>query len=67
MSLKKLKADNMDKDGLREAEIRKRFNSIMYTYGLAKLSDIKLDETKVKVISRKIFAYLKERRRKLRI
>ena len=62
MSLKKLKADNMDKDGLREAEIRKRFNSIMYTYGLAKLSDIKLDETKVKVISRNFFSYLKEKK-----
>ena len=62
MSLKKLKADNMDKDGLREAEIRKRFNSIMYTYGLAKLSDIKLDETKVKVISRNFLSYLKERK-----
>ena len=49
MSLKKLKADGMDKEGLKEAEIRKRFNSIMFTYGLAKLSDMKLDETKVKV------------------
>ena len=38
MSLKKLKADNMDKDGLREAEIRKSFNGIMFAYGLTKPS-----------------------------
>ena len=50
MSLKKLKADGMDKEGLKEAEIRKRFNSIMFSYGLAKSTDTKLDESKVKVI-----------------
>ena len=35
MALKKLKVDDMDKEGLRESEIRKRFNGIMYSYGLA--------------------------------
>lgn len=50
MSLKKLKADGMDKEGLKEAEIRKRFNSIMFSYGLAKSTDTKLDESKVKTI-----------------
>ena len=35
MALKKLKAEGMDKQGLREAEIRKRFNGIMYAYALA--------------------------------
>ena len=35
MALKKLKIDDMDKEGLRESEIRKRFNGIMYSYGLA--------------------------------
>jgi len=38
MALKKLKAENMDKDGLREAEIRKKFNGIMHAYGMAKPS-----------------------------
>jgi len=39
MALKKLKADDMDKEGLRESEVRKRFNGIMFSYGLAKPSD----------------------------
>ena len=38
MALKKLKADGMDMEGLREADIRKRFNGIMHSYGLAKPS-----------------------------
>ena len=52
MSLKKLKADGIDKEGLKEAKIRKRFNSIMFSYGLAKSTDTKLDQSKVKVIFR---------------
>ena len=43
MALKKLKAENMDKEGLREAEVRKKFNGIMFAYGLAKPSDVKID------------------------
>jgi len=38
MALKKLKAEDMDKEGLREAEVRKKFNGIMHAYGLAKPS-----------------------------
>jgi len=38
MALKKLQADGMDMEGLREADIRKRFNGIMHSYGLAKPS-----------------------------
>ena len=38
MALKKLKAEDMDKEGLREAEIRKKFNGIMHAYGLVKPS-----------------------------
>lgn len=34
LQLKRLKADNMDIDGLREAELRKRFGSIIERYGL---------------------------------
>ena len=32
--LKRLKADNLDKDGLKESEIRKKFGSIIERYGL---------------------------------
>lgn len=35
MALKKLKADGMDKEGLREAEVRRIFNGIMAQYGIA--------------------------------
>jgi hypothetical protein len=35
MALKKLQADGMDKEGLREAELRKKFNGIMNYFGLA--------------------------------
>ena len=34
LTLKRLKADMGDKDGLREAEVRKRFNGIMREYGI---------------------------------
>lgn len=44
MALKKLKAENMDKEGLREAEIRKKFNGIMYSFGLAKTNPEYPDE-----------------------
>ena len=36
VALKKLKSEMGDKDGLREAHIRKKFNGIMNTYGLIK-------------------------------
>ncbi|KAI9553008.1 hypothetical protein GHT06_020895 [Daphnia sinensis] len=35
LQLKRLKADNLDKDGLQEAELRKKFSSIIERYGLA--------------------------------
>ena len=35
MALKKLKSEGMDKDGLREAEVRKKFNGIMFEFSLA--------------------------------
>ena len=47
MALKKLKSDGMDKEGLREAEIRKQFNGIMFAYGLAQASQIKEDHAKL--------------------
>lgn len=34
LQLKRLKADNLDKDGLKEAEMRKKFGSIVDRYGL---------------------------------
>jgi len=34
LQLKRLKADNLDKSGLKEAEIRKKFGSILERYGL---------------------------------
>ena len=34
IALKKLKSETGDKDGLREAQVRKKFNGIMNTYGL---------------------------------
>ncbi|XP_050701934.1 alpha-2-macroglobulin receptor-associated protein-like [Eriocheir sinensis] len=34
LTLKKLRADNMDKDGLKEAELRKKLKNIMEKYGL---------------------------------
>ena len=46
MALKKLKSDGQDKEGLREAEIRKEFNGIMFAYGLAQPSQIKEDNAK---------------------
>ena len=36
IALKKLKAEMGDKNGLREAEVRKKFNGIMNAYGLTK-------------------------------
>ena len=36
IALKKLKSEMGDKDGLREAHVRKKFNGIMNTYGLIK-------------------------------
>ena len=36
LALKKLKAEMGDKDGLREAQVRKKFNGIMNAYGLIK-------------------------------
>lgn len=44
MALKKLKAEGMDKEGLREAELRRNFNGIMFSYGLAKPSDEKKED-----------------------
>ena len=38
LALKKLKSDMGDKDGLREAQVRKKFNGIMNTYGLVRES-----------------------------
>ena len=38
LALKKLKSDMGDKDGLREAQVRKKFNGIMNTYGLMRES-----------------------------
>ena len=35
LQLKRLKADNLDKDGLKEAEIRKKFGNLIERYGLA--------------------------------
>ena len=35
LQLKRLKADNLDKEGLKESEIRKKFGSIIDRYGLA--------------------------------
>ena len=46
MALKKLKSDGQDKEGLREAEIRKEFNGIMFAYGLAQPSQVKEDNAK---------------------
>lgn len=34
LQLKRLKADNLDKSGLKEAELRKKFGSILERYGL---------------------------------
>ena len=47
MALKKLKSDGQDKEGLREAEIRKEFNGIMFAYGLAQPSQVKEDNAKL--------------------
>ena len=35
LQLKRLKADNLDKDGLKEAELRKKFGAIIERFGLA--------------------------------
>lgn len=35
LQLKRLKADNMDRDGLIEAELRRKFGGILERYGLA--------------------------------
>ena len=34
LQLKRLKADNLDKNGLKEAELRKKFGNILERYGL---------------------------------
>ena len=47
MALKKLKTEGSDKEGIREAEIRKQFNGIMYSYGLVQASQIKEDHAKL--------------------
>lgn len=47
MALKKLKTEGSDKEGIREAEIRKQFNGIMYSYGLVQASQIKEEHAKL--------------------
>ncbi len=39
LQLKRLKADNMDKDGLLEADLRRKFGSIIERYGLGEHFD----------------------------
>ena len=60
MALKKLLADGMDKEGLREAELRKKFNGIMHSYGMVKPS-IKFEDDKkqLKKVSFTLIFYLK--------
>ena len=60
MALKKLLADGMDKEGLREAELRKKFNGIMHSYGMVKPS-IKFEDDKkqLKKVSFTLVFYLK--------
>ena len=60
MALKKLLADGMDKEGLREAELRKKFNGIMHSYGMVKPS-IKFEDDKkqLKKVSFTLVLYLK--------
>ena len=56
VALKKLKADVGDKDGLREAEVRKRFNSILNHYGLGgKAQDHTTDGADVKSDNMRLF------------
>ena len=48
LTLKKLKAESGDKDGMREAEVRKRFNGIMNKFGLSKVRSSEEDKTNLK-------------------
>ena len=57
MALKKLKTEGSDKEGIREAEIRKQFNGIMYAYGLVQASQIKEDHAKLPTNVKLIFFY----------
>jgi len=51
LALKKLKSEMGDKEGLREAQVRKKFNGIMNTYGLVReSSSISGDEVDTKRI-----------------
>lgn len=45
LQLKRLKADNLDKDGLKEAELRQKFGSIIEQYGLADHFDKDLSDS----------------------
>ena len=58
MALKKLLADGMDKEGLREAELRKKFNGIMHSYGMVKPS-IKFEDDKKQLKKVSFKFYLK--------
>ena len=57
MALKKLKTEGSDKEGIREAEIRKQFNGIMYAYGLVQASQIKEDHAKLPTNVRLIYFF----------
>ena len=57
MALKKLKTEGSDKEGIREAEIRKQFNGIMYAYGLVQASQIKEDHAKLPTNVRLIYIF----------
>lgn len=47
LQLKRFKADNLDKDGLKEAELRKKFGSIIERYGLGEHFDKDVEGNKV--------------------
>ena len=56
LALKKLKSEMGDKDGLREAQVRKKFNGIMNTYGLVRESSSISGEKTVVSFFLKFFA-----------
>nr|CAG4643342.1 EOG090X09CU [Ilyocryptus agilis] len=58
LQLKRLKADNLDKDGLKEAELRKKFGSIIERYGLAEAfnkDDEESNRTDQKIATNNLF------------
>ena len=62
LQLKRLKADNLDKDGLKEAEIRKKFGNLIERYGLADHFDKEIESNQADSASTNSHSLFKDKK-----